>query len=117
MTDAQRRDLTKLAGEWEVRREEFTDSAHRWLIGCCITDLRRALLGEAPARSTGGSTLPGAMTPEFVHAREVAVSLQRIRAGEPIAAVEADYGFPGGMLAALEEAPSPAPTKEDDRGE
>ena len=60
-------------------------------------------------RTSGGSTLPGAMKPELVHARAVAVALQRIAAGEDTRAVEADYGFPGGMFDALRSRASRAP--------
>ena len=60
-------------------------------------------------RTSGGSTLPGAMKPELVHARAVAVALQRVAAGEDTRAVEADYGFPGGMFDALRSRASRAP--------
>lgn len=61
-------------------------------------------------------TLPDTMHPEFVHAREVAVALERISAGEDVAQVERDYGFPAGMLegatnlrASLASVPAPPP--------
>jgi hypothetical protein len=41
------------------------------------------------------------MQPEMVHSRSVAVALERIAAGEGVEAVEDDYQFPRGMLAAV----------------
>ncbi len=72
--------------------------------------MRQAQAAADSPRSEGGSTLPGAMTPEFVHAREVAVALERWRGGDAPADIERDYGFPGGMLAALSQPREPTPS-------
>jgi hypothetical protein len=80
----------------------------------CVECSQPAPPASGAPRTTGGSTLPGAMTPEFVHAREVAVALDRWRGGDKPEALEADYGFPGGMLDALREPASGAPLRDID---
>jgi hypothetical protein len=75
--------------------EEATAMVKRWR---SLYTLRT--VGPKRQRTLVRSTAPMGMYPEFVHARCVAISLERIRGGEGIKAVEDDYGFPRGMLEA-----------------